>query len=203
MTTFSQLFPGEATLIARRCFVDPGSVLITVPAIATIARLSAVGCGGQGEFYGGGGAFARSVVNVTAGEALTVQTGNTSTASTPGDSGVRRGSVWLVYADRGRGNSEAGLASRSIGDVKRDGQRGLSGSGTYGNPGSDAIDYGRLGFEGLGVYDPAGGPTGPGGGGHLTAFYDNNGVFVGNNASFAAAGCGQVTIEFFDINPGY
>lgn len=212
MTDFSKFFPGEPTLILRKFYPDPGTFDLTVPVGATIARLSASGCGGQGENHGGGGAFARSVVAVTAGESLRIQVGNTSTASTPGDSGVRRGASgpWLVYADRGRGNSNPGLASLSIGDVKRDGQRGYTGQPTQeGRPGLDEADYGSLGFEGRGVYRVISGATsyghitGPGGGGFLTAYYDLEGIYVIGWASHGSAGCGQVALEFFDINPGY
>lgn len=213
MTNFSTFFPGEATLILRRFFADPGSFNLAVPAGATIARISAEGCGGQGDNYGGGGAFVRSIVNVTAAENLRIQVGNTSTQSVNGDSFVRRNDniTVLAYADRGRGNGQAGLASRSTGDIKRDGQGGLSsGGGQAGAPASDAGDFGALGFQGLGVYLMSGGTitnsdalTGPGGGGHLTAYYDVNGIFLANFASGAAAGTGQVAIEFFDINPGY
>lgn len=209
MTNFSTFFPGEATLLLRRFFADPGVFNLTVPAGATIARLAAGGCGGQGDSYGGGGAFARSIVNVTPGESLQVQVGNTSTASSNGDSFVKRSGATLVYADRGRGNGEAGLASRSVGDIKRDGQRGLNGTTTFGAPASDATDFGSLGFQGVGVYRVISGSlssnnlTGPGGGGHNTAYYDDNGVFVAYYATNAAAGTGQVAIEFFDINPGY
>lgn len=211
MTDFSTFFPGEATLLLRRFFPDPGSFNLAVPAGATIARISAEGCGGQGDNYGGGGAFVRSVVSVTAAENLRIQVGNTSTQSVSGDSFVKRNdnTTVLAYADRGRGNGQAGLASRSIGDIKRDGQNGLSSGGQYGTPAWDAGDFGALGFQGQGVYRLVGGVTtndaltGPGGGGHLTPYFDSNGVFLINFASGAAAGAGQVAIEFFDINPGY
>lgn len=205
MTDYSEIFPDAPQLLARKFYVDPvASLNVTVPAGATYARISCLGCGGQStEAQGGGGAFARSVVPVTPGETLNVRVGDTSTASTNGDSYVRRSATYLCYADRGRGNGNAGLAANSVGDVTRNGQT-ASTSTSYpdrygGQSATDAGDFGELGFG----KRPAGGHyswigAAPGGGG--VQFYAER-VYSGYTRHHA--GCGLVAIEYFDKDPGY
>lgn len=206
MTLFSDLVKSEATLLARKWFTEPtisSGYDYTVPTGAAFVRATAVGCGGQGENWGGGGAFVRKVAPVTPGENLKVYPGDTKTASTLGDSWLKRNDGTVIcYADRGRGNGTGGQASLSVGDVKRDGAAGASGMG--GAPGSDSSDYAGLTFGGTGmVQDPPGPFTPPdyGGGGKQLPVYDEFGTYLG--ATAYAAGTGVVVLEFFDADPGY
>jgi hypothetical protein len=83
MVTWTQLHADEAVLISRKLFKEPGAYNFAVPAGAKYVRASALGCGGQGDQWGGGGALARSRVMVNPGDNLKVQVGNTSTGSIP------------------------------------------------------------------------------------------------------------------------
>ena len=148
---------------------------------------------------------------MTPGENLIVQVGNTSTASPLGDSFVKRndGVTVLCYADRGRGNSNAGMASNSQGDVTVDGSPG--GAGIGGAPTSDATDYFAVGFFGQGAENepvhnggtanPAGYGADYGGGGFVATDLDENGAGVILGA--IGAGSGLVCLQFFDSDPGY
>lgn len=200
MTTWTQLHPDEAVLIARKWFKEPGAYNYTVPAGAKYVRAIALGCGGQGGAWGGGGAYARSRVPVNAGDNLKIQVGTPSSASTPGDSSVERNdSSVICYADRGRGIGARGLASNCTGDVTRDGSPGMTNAG--GAPASDASDYGSLGFGGAAAIGTATVAADYGGGGHTYQDNDAN----GNLQNFAAwgAGTGLVVLEFFDSDPGF
>lgn len=203
MSKWSELFPSTLVLMGRAFFKVPGVYSRTVPAGAYFMRAVALGCGGQGDQWGGGGALARSLVAVTPGENIKVQVGTTSSASIAGDSWVRRNdNTNICYADRGRGNGNRGLASNSFGDVTRDGSPGVSGSG--GDPASDLADFGTLGFGGLGNKtsgDISHSAPNAGGGGALGPAADENGIFIGY-VTFGAGG-GMVALEFFNENPGY
>jgi hypothetical protein len=200
MVTWTQLHPDEAVLISRKWFKEPGAYNFTVPAGAKYVRAIALGCGGQGGNWGGGGAYARSRVPVTAGDNLKVQVGTPNTSSTPGDSWVERndGSV-ICYADRGRGIGTRGLASNCTGDVVRDGNPGLSNAG--GAPASDAADFGALGFGGAAAHADFSVNADYGGGGHT--YQDNDETGTLQNFAAWGAGTGVVVLEFFDIDPGY
>lgn len=205
MTSTSIIFPAEAILVRRKFFQNAGQFNFAVPAGANFLRAIAQGCGGQGENYGGSGAYALSRVPVTPAENLKIQVGNTSTQSANGDSWVRRNdNSIIVYADRGRGNSDAGKAALSQGDVKRDGQAGVNNQGRGGLPPSDANDFGALGFSGYAIRNPRDDINygSPGGGGVLGAIFDEF-----NNLQFFIApnggGCGLVALEFFNTDPGY
>lgn len=202
MTTWTQLFPDEAVLLGRRFFKEPGIYNATVPALTNFVRAHAVGSGGQGSNWGGGGAYARSVVPVQPGDNLVIQVGDVSTATTVNDSFVKRnnGSV-ICYADRGRGIGTRGSASLSIGDITRDGSPGSDPTGVGGAPGGDLTDYATAGFGGRGTdYTQTFAPD-YGGGGHRTVQTDGFGNFIGYTAW--VAGTGLVCLEWFDSNPHY
>ena len=207
MTNSSDLFRREATLIRRVFYRDPvQDMTVTVEAGATFCRATALGCGGQGAVWGGGGALARRRFPISDGEALTLRVGNTSTASVFGDSYVKRqdGTV-LVYADRGRGNGTRGLASNSIGDVRLDGSDGNSSAGRGGAPASDEGLYGPVvgtgyGYRASGFYSGAL-QADPGGGGLLSYVFNNSGEIERTIAY--PAGAGLVVLEYFNFDPGY
>jgi hypothetical protein len=206
MTTWTELHPDEATLISRVWRKEPGTYNVTVPANAKFVRASAIGCGGQGDHWGGSGAGVRTRAAVNAGDNLIIQVGDTSTAAVVGDSFVKYNDGTVIcYADRGRGNGNAGQAALSVGDVRRDGAPGVSGVG--GSPTSDASEYGSMGFGGTGSNNHAQDSSSTllaadyGGGGYQVAAYDVNGDFMGYTAF--PAGTGLVVLEFFDSNPGY
>lgn len=203
MPTYTALHITDATLIATKAFKVAGQFNFTVPAGANYMRASALGCGGQGDHWGGGAAFARSVVPVTPTENIKVQVGDVSTASTPGDSWVKRndGTTVICYADRGRGNGSRGLAANSIGDVTRDGLPGNDSTGVGGSAPGDSGDFGAVGLSGVGTNAARTNAAGPGGGGKLQAVYDENNNFVKYIAY--PAGQGGVRLEFFDTNPNY
>lgn len=200
MTTWSSLHADEAVLVQVKWLKEPGAYNVTVPAGAKFVRASALGCGGQGDHWGGGGASARSRVAVTPGDNLVCQVGDTSTAGVAGDSFVKRndGSV-ICYADRGRGIGSAGLAANSTGDVKADGAPGASNIG--GAPASDATVYNPAGFGGVAQSISNTNAADYGGGGHLQGDSDENGIGIVIGAF--GAGTGLVCLQFFDSDPAY
>lgn len=195
-----------AVLLSRKWYGDPGEITIQAPVGAKWGRVTAQGVGGQGEFWGGGGASAGDRFPVNApGEVFFLRIGSTSQGSVLGDSifarmnGAAMGAI-LVYADRGRGNSNGGSAALSIGARKRDGQKGQPQIGGGGNPGGDAADYASLGFSGRGaIYGQRAGD--PGGGGQLHPMYDEYGNYIGYYAT--PGGTGLICVEWFDADPGY
>lgn len=204
MTFYSELFPDDAVLISRIWLKTYGPHDRVAPAGANILRVAALGCGGQGDNEGGGGALARSKVPCTPGENFRSYVGDTQTASTAGDSWVRRvnsSGELLVYADRGRGNRSPGLAANSFGQVKRDGN--AAASGVFGKPASDAADFAPLNFAGrpTGNIPVNPGASTPGQGGRQTGVNDENGNYVGN--IITPGGFGLVVLEFFNGDPGY
>jgi hypothetical protein len=201
MTLWSTLFPDLALNKGTEVIRVPGAYNRAVPAGANFVRVSARGCGGQGDSWGGGGALARSIVAVTPGDNLVVQVGNTSTAGTPGDSFVKRndGSV-IVYADRGRGNGNGGKAAFSTGQIVRDGQASVPGSGIGGDAADDLGDVWPI--LGVGTHSAFTADVGakPGGGGKRDPYF-HNGEFFTYVAPYPS-GAGSVALEFFDKNPG-
>jgi hypothetical protein len=195
-------------LLQRIFYSDPGFFTINAVSGARFVRATALGCGGQGANWGGGGSLARSRFPVlTDGEAYEIRVGDTSTASELGDSFVRRiGGPYLVYADRGRGNGTGGRAANSIGDIKIDGQDGNSSTGFGGDPASDASMYAPVGISGSGYGKPStyyyGRLTSDfGGGGLLSYSYRDNGEIAGTVGR--PAGYGRVVMEYFNVDPGY
>lgn len=209
MTNYSTLYPDQVTLISRKWFKTSGMQTQTVPAGAAYARAICMACGGQGDNVGGGSALAISKFQVTPGEVLNLQVGNTSTASTQGDSFVKRASgETLVYADRGRGNGTQGLSSNCIGDIRRSGTAGYVGSfsdpSVGGASGNDMADYGTLGVGGRGAQVTVTGaddikPADHGGGGQSRIIYQESGDFY---YSAIPSGPGCVVFEFFNQDPG-
>lgn len=203
MTTWTSLFPDEAQLLGRVFKKLPGQFTVTVPAGVAFMRAHALGCGGQGDQWGGSGAYARAIVAVTPGEALTVQVGDCSTASTPGDSWVKRndGTV-IVYADRGRGDGDRGQALLSTGDVTRDGQDGNQNAGfeAGGALTADQNDYDPVFGQGRGAEYTKTRSGDYGCGGHRFP-QTLNGNFVGYVSW--PAGTGIVCLEWFNANPNY
>lgn len=202
MTTWTSLFPDEATLIGRKFFKIPGAATHTVPAGAKYVRAMALGCGGQGDHWGGGGAFASDVVSVTPGDILKIQVGDVSTASVNGDSWVKRpDGTQIAYADRGRGNGVRGVAANCIGSIKRDGFPGSDAGGTGGASATDATGVAGLVPTGRGTTYAGTRAAGYGGGGHLLAVFDE----VGNFVKYVAypAGGGLVVLEYYDANPNF
>lgn len=205
MVTWTQIHSDEAVLYSRK-FYAGGTFNVTVPdgpgghSAAVWLRAHALGCGGQGDHWGGSGARARSRVRVMPGDNLVIQCGLTSTATTIGDSWVKRndGSV-ICYADRGRGNGNGGLASNSQGDVKFDGMAGSGGHG--GSPSSDAADYAPAGFGGTGYDISVPRSADYGGGGLIRTDVDETGQGIVVGAY--GGGLGLVCLEFFDSDPGY
>lgn len=208
MTNSSVLFAQEPLLLRRIFYSEPGFFTINAIAGAKFVRATALGCGGQGENWGGGGALARSRFPILVDEeAYEIRVGNTSTASILGDSFVRRiGGPYLVYADRGRGNGTGGKAANSIGDVKIDGQNSTSQTGVGGSPATDDAQYSPVGIGGVGYRNPINYyfgnlPSDFGGGGLLTYSYYNSGEIAGTVGY--PAGYGRVVMEYFNIDPGY
>jgi len=209
MANSSDIFRREATLISRVYCKLKGPLTVNAASGALYGRATALGCGGQGANWGGGGALARSRFPVqTDGEAFNIQVGDVSTASPLGDSWVKRldGTI-LVSADRGRGNGTGGRAANSIGDIKLDGQNGTSGTPSYGgNPASDEALFGSVGIGGFGVFAPGAFLSGilqadPGGGGLLSYIINDSGEINGTIAY--PAGGGLVVFEWFNFDPGY
>lgn len=77
MTFYSELFPDDAVLVRRFVLKTFGAHNIAVPVGANIMRAGAMGCGGQGEFDGGGAAIVRSKVPVTPGQNIYCWVGDT------------------------------------------------------------------------------------------------------------------------------
>lgn len=227
MTLWSELF-GDENLVSRRAYVVPGVQDITVPAGATVMRVSMVGAGGatgtggggsDNAVFGGGAAFAHYKGSVTPGETLSVQVGDPAhtlgsvnvNGDALGDSKLTRvtGAVVLCKADRGRGtnSNSKGLASNSIGTITRDGVNGNNRTG--GASGSDDADPYPLGVGGAGATAGFYGvlqhiTAGPGGGGcQLYALYVAEGGSGYTVTNRAKAGKGLVVIEFFRTDPGY
>lgn len=203
-TTWTSLFPDEAQLLGRVFKKLPGQYTITVPAGVGFVRAHALGCGGQGDQWGGSAAYARAIVAVTPGDALTVQVGDCSTASTPGDSWVKRqdGTI-IVYADRGRGDGDRGQALLSTGDVTRDGQNGnqiTAPSAGGGAVTADQNDTDPVIGQGRGADFSQTRSGDYGCGGHLIAQ-----TLYGNFEGFVAdpAGTGLICLEWFNANPNY
>ncbi len=202
MTLYSVLFADDAILVGRKYFKTPGQVNYTVPAGATVCRAVLTAAGGQGENWGGSAALVKEKFGVTPGENLKLQVGDTQTATTLGDSWIKRNDGTLIaYADRGRGNTNKGLASNSTGAVRRDGANGVDATPAGGLAPSDGSDTAPLGFGGLGSDGLTAPPADFGGGGHNTPQTDPGGVFFGYSRFLA--GTGLICLEFFDIDPGY
>lgn len=195
--------PAKANLVKRQYFKVPGNIAgVAVPSGAKVLRALAMGCGGQGANNGGSGAFARRKITVSPSDTFSLQIGLNSTGNTPGDSAIWRGAAGteiIVYADRGRGNGNPGLAINSVGDITRDGVSGLIDTNASYEPG-DSLDLQALGFEGLAPsYHSRSGDPGAGGG--LVAIYSSTGTFLGYAAN--PAGQGLACMEWWDADPGY
>ncbi len=196
----STLFPRGYPLLQRLYFDVPGGPYsATAPAKALWVRASAGGCGGfkdDANGWGGGGAFAFDAELCAAGDAFTVQVGDTafsrpSADTVAGDSWVKRpgGSV-LVYADRGRHGGAGGLVANCTGSIKR---AGVASTPLHGgaSAGDDADDHAR-GFGGRGASTS------------LAAYYGGGGGFDnGRSLPLVAAADGRVCVEFYSRNPGY
>jgi hypothetical protein len=201
VTLYTDLYPPTATIIARTFWHFSGNFNVAVPVGATYMRAGALGCGGLStEAWGGGGALARSLVPVVAGENIKIQVGSVSTGGVGGNSSVLRNDNTIIcLADRGRGVGAGGLAANSIGQVTRSGSAGASNAG--GASASDAADPFPMGFGSPGATVDQLTPAGPGGGGRLQGSYNVDSDPIGYWEY--AAGPGLVCIEFFDKNPGY
>lgn len=205
-TTWTSIHMDEPTLIGIKAFKEPGTYNYTVPAGAKWVRASSLGCGGQGDHWGGGGARARARVPVTAGDNLVIQVGTPSSASVAGDSFVKRNDLSVItYADRGRGAGVRGLAVNSVGDITQDGSSPSGAAPRWGGASaSDAADLTPMGLGGAAfTYDqatPLNRAAGYGGGGLIATDGSDDGsnVIVG---AFAA-GSGINFLEFFDADPG-
>lgn len=198
--TWSAIRSDEAVLVGVIWKKEPGSYNVTVPAGAKFVRAHAQACGGQGDHWGGSGAYARSRRPVTPSDNLVVQVGTVNTSLPAGDSFVKTNAGDVIcYADRGRGSGNAGLAANSIGDVTRDGAPGAPPVG--GAPPSDAADPECRGFGGVGADVAADRTADYGGGGLVTTDNDENGIGIIVGAF--GAGTGLVCLEFFDSDPGY
>lgn len=206
MVTYSSLYPTASALVSRAWFKTPGAASFVVPGGVTHTRAHALGCGGQGDQSGGGGAFARRTLAIPVGELLSIQVGNTSTAGISGDSWVKRpGGVVFIYADRGRGIGTGGQASLSIGDITLSGLPATNDGSTtiFGDPASDAALNNPV--FGAGKGGKFGGPgslygqsADYGGGGY-------NRVYNADYSGFYAwvpAGTGIVCLEFYNGDPG-
>lgn len=202
MTTWSQLYPKPSILLSNVWFREPVRTNFVIPNNPSYQWLVAIvqGCGGMGEYYGGGGALAKSKRKISPGESLQIQVGDVSTASVNGDSSVKRANnVVIAYADRGRGNGNAGLAVNSTGDLKLDGTPGI-----YGNPASDLNTPLSMGFGGYGLWYPTvflRRHIDAGGGGNLIPTYNSSNTWDGGYVS-TGAGTGTVLLQFYDSDPG-
>lgn len=211
-------------LLRRDWLVTPttGQTVIA-PAGAGIIRASLVGAGGwrSGGAAGAGAAFARVTTTCTPGESFTAKIGNTANSldggSAAGDTELLRtsGSVQIALAKRGGTNP--GLASASVGDLKRDGEAALAGTSgdigigdvfSYypgGCPGDLEDDFslgigGPRAILGYGVYT-IGAHAGCGGVG-VTNVYRNIGATFFRQ-SWNNPGHGLMCVEFYRTNPGY
>lgn len=210
MTLWTDLFPDEAILLGRTWQKLPGQFNLVVPTTfgkwpgksAAYCRAHVMGCGGTGQYWGGSGARARGIFTVTPGETLLTQIGVTSTASTPGDTWVKRNNgTLLLYADRGRGNGTQGLASNSFGDETYDGQPGNNSSGTGGGL-NDLGEYAEiLNFAARGSDYQFTRASDPGGGGKGAAVTDPYSNVVGHTGWYG--GQGIACYEWFNSNPNY
>lgn len=207
MTLWSTIFPEKATLLGRKWWKAAGSFNHAVPVGPKWCMAHVLGCGGFGDQPGGGGAFVRTRFPVTAGENLVLQVGSPSTQTIAGDSFVKRndGTV-LAYADRGRGNRNAGAIELSVGEIRRAGTMGAydgDGATIGGLPGGDAADPRQLfgALAGLVEQTPSMTPRHPaqwGGGGRVWYFQDED----GNNARPGwPGGSGVICLEFYDKRP--
>lgn len=185
----SDLFPDQSILLSPRYVKkDAGRYEITAPAATTHISTRLVAVGGQGENFGGNGAFARRKAKAAPGEVFELQVGQPGTGGAAGDSWLRRKATgeMLCYADRGRGTGGVqGDAAKCIGDVARSGVANVG-------SGSDASEPFALGFGGR----PASArrAPGPGGGGQGL-------VYPSVTVRFPA-GQGMGVVEFYAGDPG-
>jgi hypothetical protein len=227
MTLSSELFDVRS-LIERTWYrlpiVDGGGAevayAITAPAKTAVGRVSMVGAGGwytggadgnKGP-AGGGAAFARKKFSASPGEGFTAYVGNPhlnvtnfSTFIPNGDGSSRfirnTGSVLLCKAAASFGAlGSYGLASNSVGDVKRDGSP-RPGYDAPGTPGNDEADTYSLGFKAATTTGPYDGKqmASHGVGGRGTYRVDPAQSFTWQ----VVPGCGLICVEWFTEDPGY
>jgi len=214
MVTYTDIYPDDIVLIKTLWFREEATQFnLFIPNTTeleksiTHAILTAQGAGGMGDADGGGGALVKSKVPVTPGELLFAQVGKCSTASVLGDSFIKRAdNTVIVYADRGRGNGNPGLAINSTGQLKRDGfAANASPSANRGSPSSDLDSLQSLGMGGLGYINAQGvlafQAADPGGAGRLVPRYDSGGNWLGDYVA-RGAGTGTLAIQLFNGDPG-
>lgn len=213
MSAYSSLFRDQKLL--SRVYFDlptlnigaPASII--VPSGATVMRASGVGAGGMRTgSHGGSAAYARMKGAVTAGETLTVQTGNSggnldANVWALGDTVVKRvtGNVTLLKAARGQGFA-AGSSADCIGDVKRSGQYVLNQLNGLPAAGDDEDDYGVGIGNGHGWQNQVITPSRGGSGAYNVQIFKNFEATYIIYQSFYP-GHGHACLEFFKSDPGY
>lgn len=160
------LFAGGADLCAQNTvmgqaeFYNPGSVSFTVPEGVTRIRVFVYGAGGgagsslsqsQLGMNGGSGAFIQAVIDVTAGEKLTVVIGAGGKAGPSGEfkPGIAGGASQILNASRvvlvsaGGGGPGTGPANSSgTVHVGAGGEPGVAPAGSLKHPGPDGNECG-------------------------------------------------------------
>lgn len=202
MTLLSTIFPDLVSGVGSKAFVVPGPFTFVVPAATKWVRVSLRPCGGQGDNWGGGGAFVRERFTATPGDNLEIQVGTASQASAVGDSFVKRSGVTLAYAERGRGSGVGGGVVVSVGTIERAGET-VPNSGTLvdqhgGVPGSDAVDAEAIFGDAVSTVQNDNTAVGPGAGGRLIYIADYGGTL---QRYAYPAGSGFVFVECFDGQP--
>lgn len=191
-----------------------GHTTWTVPAGVTSITIEAWGAGGAGgatampwggiqspSAGGGGGAYASSTINVTAGTTYNVTVGAggtnaTGTALHGGNSSVKNGSITIVEAEGGRSvggtntltGAQGGKAANSIGTTKYSGGNG--GDGDQTNTGAYSASGGGGGAAGT---TANGGNGGDGQGGMWNGHAGTAGTAGSGNPNVGHGGAGLLS----------
>ena len=205
---------------ASQTFSTPGTYAFTFPAGVTSVKVEAWGSGGGGSITGtagGGGAFAgNNNLVVTPGVTYDIKVGSGAARGSGLDGGDSNfGSLVIAKGGKGGANlGTGGLASESIGAIRKNGGSGGAGSGSGGGGGGGAGGTTNNGSNGSGGNGGAGGAGGLFGGGAGGAGGKNNengadGISPGGGggerggSGFSSGGGGNGQIQITWICPSY
>jgi|GEM_PF-1588309 len=179
----------------------PGSFQWTVPCDVTQITVEAWGAGGDASnsSAGGGGAYAKKIINVSPGTTYTIQVGSGGATNTSRHSGFYLVSSNILLMAEGALGGTRGTAANSIGDVKFSGGNGVNGTGNGGGGGGSSASStnngnsgqnsgGNSGGIGGAMVEPDGGKGGDGGD-RRTGWFETG--ENGQNGSVPGGGGGQ------------